>query len=436
MEIRKYSPWEGLLIFILLGVEAWYLFLLPLCNEADLPLFMSGYLLLLWAYPLSKKQKINISKRETYLTIFMRWLVLNLAMSLFLFCLRGEDIKSDILLYTAVLTCAGGISLYLMLFIERLFIKWRRKEVVKNLFIYGKADERHYQKSETSILKELQTNKSMVYRFISAETEQGQLEETILQYDRVYVLDIPAERRNEFLKLCYKNKKPVYCISKLSDIMIQVGHTVKYEDKAFFCCEKYRLDRSEMIVKRAFDIAFSLIALVLLIPVFIVIAICIKLEDGGPVIYKQTRCTRANKEFKILKFRSMVMDAEPTGARLAEEHDARVTKVGTILRNTKLDELPQLVNILAGDMSVVGPRPERPELIQEIMKEVPEFEFRTYVKAGLTGYAQVQGNYNTLPLDKLKWDLMYINQYSFILDLKIILMTPFVIFMKNNREDV
>ena len=237
------------------------------------------------------------------------------------------------------------------------------------------------------------------------------------------------------MKLCFKTEKPVYCISKLSDIMIQGGYTVKDEDKAFFCCEKYRLDKSEEFVKRCFDLLGSCLALVILSPLFLIIALCIKLEDGGSVIYKQIRCTKDNKEFWIYKFRSMVVDAEPEGAMLAEESDRRITKVGSILRNTKLDELPQLVNILRGDMSFVGPRPERPELISRIVDEVPEFSFRTYVKAGLTGYAQVQGNYSTLPLDKLKWDLMYINQYSFFLDLKIMFMTPFVIFMKNNRED-
>jgi lipopolysaccharide/colanic/teichoic acid biosynthesis glycosyltransferase len=188
-------------------------------------------------------------------------------------------------------------------------------------------------------------------------------------------------------------------------------------------------------VKRGFDIVCSAIALVLLSPLFLAAAIGIKAEDHGPVIYKQLRCTRDGREFWIYKFRSMVQNSEPDGARLAENNDVRITKIGRYLRNSKIDELPQLINILKGDMSLVGPRPERPELIREIVKQVPEFSYRMKVKAGLTGYAQVQGNYQTSPLDKLKWDLIYINNYSLFLDFKIILMTPFVIFLQNNRED-
>ena len=152
-------------------------------------------------------------------------------------------------------------------------------------------------------------------------------------------------------------------------------------------------------------------------------AIAIKRDDGGPVIFKQKRLTYHGKEFYVYKFRSMVVDAEKSGPQLAKENDSRITKVGRILRKCRLDELPQLINILRGDMSVVGPRPERPELAEEYEKTMPEFEFRLQVKAGLTGYAQVTGLYDTLPYDKLKMDLMYIENYSIFMDLRIILMT-------------
>lgn len=430
----RYSTLENLLIFLLLGGEAGNIVFQPFCPRDEFSFLFGGYLLLLLAYPLSKQQRTNISRRETFLTIFMRWFILNIGTSFFLFCMNEKIFRREIILHMLILTGMGGISLYLMLFVERLFIKWERKGEIKGLFIYGTLDER-YMKSKEYIRHRYLNEKSMDYDLISAEMSLNEMEEVISKFDRIYILDIPAERRNEILKLCLKNEKPVYCNSKISDIMIQGGYTVKQGDKPFFCCEKYRLDRSEAIVKRAFDIVCSFLMLIILFPLFLMIAICIKAEDGGPVIYRQTRCTKDRKEFQIYKFRSMVVDSEPFGARLAEEHDNRITKVGAFLRNTKLDELPQLVNILIGDMSIVGPRPERPELIDEIIKEVPEFMFRTYVKAGLTGYAQVQGNYMTSPLDKLKWDLMYINQYSWILDLKIIAMTPFVIFIKNNRED-
>ena len=170
-------------------------------------------------------------------------------------------------------------------------------------------------------------------------------------------------------------------------------------------------------------------------PIMLVTAICIKLEDNGSPIYKQVRCTKDMKEFTIYKFRSMTEDSEGNEAKLAVSNDKRLTKVGAIIRRFKIDELPQLVNILKGDMSVVGPRPERPELIKEAAEKTPEFILRTKVKAGLTGYAQVRGYYNTGFKEKLLWDLMYIENFSLILDIKIIMMTIFTVFSENIRDD-
>ena len=147
--------------------------------------------------------------------------------------------------------------------------------------------------------------------------------------------------------------------------------------------------------------------------------------------------TQGGRNFEIYKFRTMVQNAEKlSGARLASEHDPRILPVGRLLRATRLDELPQIYNILKGEMSVVGPRPERPELAAEIIKEIPEFSYRLKVKAGLTGYAQIYGKYNTTFYDKLKMDLMYIRNYSLLLDLKLILMTPKILLMKESTEGV
>ena len=161
------------------------------------------------------------------------------------------------------------------------------------------------------------------------------------------------------------------------------------------------------------------------------------MTDGGPVIYQQTRLTKNGKKFQIYKFRTMVQNAEADGkARLASEGDPRILPIGRVLRATRLDELPQIYNILKGDMSIVGPRPERPELAAELEKEIPEFSFRLQVKAGLTGYAQVYGKYNTTPYDKLKLDLTYIRNYSVLEDLKLIIMTPKIMLMKESTEGV
>ena len=197
------------------------------------------------------------------------------------------------------------------------------------------------------------------------------------------------------------------------------------------------LQIEQKIVKRLLDIAISAVGLLITSPLFLLIAISIKCTDRGPVFYKQKRLTQGGKEFKIYKFRTMIQDAEKGGrAVLARDEDDRILPVGKILRRLRLDELPQLWNILKGDMSMVGPRPERPELMAEIVEEIPEFVYRLKVKAGLTGYAQVYGKYNTTAYDKLKLDLTYIRNYSIFLDLKLILMTPKVMFLKESTEGV
>ena len=160
----------------------------------------------------------------------------------------------------------------------------------------------------------------------------------------------------------------------------------------------------------------------------------IKLYDGGPVFYKQERLTYNHKVFMIYKFRSMRVDSEKTGAQLAKKNDDRITPVGHVIRSLHIDELPQLFNILKGDMAFVGPRPERPEITELYKKSIPEFDFRLKMKAGLTGYAQVFGKYSTTPYDKLKLDLTYIENYTFALDLMIIIQTVKILFQKENSE--
>ena len=164
-------------------------------------------------------------------------------------------------------------------------------------------------------------------------------------------------------------------------------------------------------------------------PIMLLVALAIKLEDGGPVFFKQKRMTRNGREFDILKFRSMIVDAEKyAGAVLATDNDPRITKVGKFIRATRMDEFPQLLNILKGDMSVVGPRPEMIENVSKYTAELPEFSYRLKVKGGLTGYAQIVGKYNTSPKDKLVLDLMYIEKYSLWLDFKLIMQTVTVLF--------
>ena len=190
-------------------------------------------------------------------------------------------------------------------------------------------------------------------------------------------------------------------------------------------------------MKRTIDVVLSILLLIVMSPVMLITALLIHLYDGGPAIHKQTRLTMGGNEFDVYKFRSMIVDAEGDGvARLASEHDVRVTPIGKVIRRTRIDELPQLINILKGEMSLVGPRPERPQIAAEYREYMPEFDYRLKVRGGLTGYAQIYGKYNTTPYDKLKLDLMYIENYSLRLDIQLILMTLKVVFMKESTEGV
>jgi len=267
-------------------------------------------------------------------------------------------------------------------------------------------------------------DKYMICESVSINESEEIIREQLLKYEGVIICDIPAELRNDYLKFCFENSLRAYIAPKISDIIVRGADDIRLFDTPLLLCRNYGLDFEQRFVKRIFDIVFSLIALVPAMPFMLISAIAVKLYDRGPVLYKQKRLTIDHKEFYVYKFRSMIVDAEKDGKpRLASEEDDRITPVGKILRKFRIDEFPQLLNILKGDMSVVGPRPERPELTEEYKKEMPEFEYRLKVKAGLTGYAQVTGVYDTSPYDKLKMDLMYIENYSVRMDLQIILMT-------------
>ena len=262
------------------------------------------------------------------------------------------------------------------------------------------------------------------------------IKQRIDQYDGVILGDLPAHERNLLVKHCYEKDIRCYCSPKISDIMIMSSEKIHMFDTPLLLFRNRGLTVEQQAVKRFFDVTLSALGLILLSPLLLLISLCVKCYDGGPVLYSQDRLTQNGRVFRVLKFRSMRVDSEKHGARLAMKNDSRVTPVGKVLRNLHFDELPQLINILKGDMSIVGPRPERPEIAALYEKEIPEFGYRLKVKAGLTGYAQVYGKYNTTPYDKLKLDLTYIENYSFFLDLQLIATTVKILFQKENTEGV
>ena len=267
-------------------------------------------------------------------------------------------------------------------------------------------------------------DKYMICESINIHEDMDKIKSEILRFDGAIICDITGQTRNDIIKYCFENSKRIYISPKISDIIIRGGTDINLFDSPLLLCRNSGLSFEQRLFKRIFDIVVSVIGLIILSPFMLIIAAAIKIDDGGSIIYKQKRLTINGKEFFVYKFRSMIPNAEKNGVpQLATGSDSRITRVGKFLRKCRLDELPQLFNIIKGDMSVVGPRPERPELTEKYEREMPEFKVRLKVKAGLTGYAQVTGVYDTTPYDKLKMDLMYIERYSMVMDLRIILMT-------------
>ena len=254
----------------------------------------------------------------------------------------------------------------------------------------------------------------------------------------VFIGGVQSHERNVILKYCIAKSIEVYVLPRIGDIIMGGAQKMHILHLPILRVGRCVLPPEQMLLKRVFDILSSSIVLLVASPVMLMTAIAIKLTDGGPVFYKQNRLTLNGKVFKVLKFRSMRVDAEKDGvARLSTgDKDDRITPVGRVIRKLRIDELPQLFNILGGSMSVVGPRPERPEIAEQYEKELPEFQLRLQVKAGLTGYAQVYGKYNTTPYDKLQMDLMYIANPSFWEDIKIVFATIKIIFIPESTDGV
>ncbi len=306
------------------------------------------------------------------------------------------------------------------------------------IVIYGAKKERqresHIETSVEEFIDKLNAKHANLFDIqeIYPDTyEYSELMKRIALFDTVILCHVSQKLKSKILAVCAGNGKHVYVTPRIEDIML-----MNYE-------YRYMIDTpllesaagsSAYKLKRFFDIGISLLMLFIFFPFMLIIAVCIKLEDGGPVFYRQKRVTINGREFDILKFRSMVTDAEKRGCKPAAVKDRRITRTGRVIRAVRLDEIPQLLNILMGDMSIVGPRPERVEHVQKYTEKLPEFAYRLRVRGGLTGYAQVYGKYNTSAEDKLKLDLMYIEKQSLLLDLQLILLTVKVMFLAESAE--
>lgn len=292
-------------------------------------------------------------------------------------------------------------------------------------------------KSETNmiLLKILNEHRHInLENTISETTDENILFQNIKNHDGVFLINVKEPIRGKIIEYCYSNSISLYITPTVSDLLIKTGSNTQISDTpVLFCSGKN--DRTEFfIIKRIMDIVISIFALIIFSPIMILISLSIKLFDGGNVLFNQQRITQNGDKFKIYKFRTMKEGSEKITNHSAYKGDERITPIGAIIRKTRMDELPQFINILKGEMSIVGPRPESINNEEDYIKIIPHFSLRHKMKAGLTGYAQIYGKYNTTPEDKLILDLLYIQNASIFLDIKLMLSTIKIIFSSDSTE--
>ena len=287
------------------------------------------------------------------------------------------------------------------------------------------------QRSLNEISKSIRKYKLQYKICRNVDYRNKNLRDIIIKYDTVFVYDVPVEERTRIIEFCYQNMKNVYINPDMADVIEINSRHVMLDDVSLFELSSLGLTAEQKFLKRMSDVVIASLALILTSPIVLIAAIAIKIEDGGSILFKQNRATRGGKIFSVYKLRTM---KENVDNYLSVVDDDRITKVGHVLRRFRIDEIPQFINVLRGDMSVVGPRPEMLANIFNYTNDLPEFEYRLRVKAGITGYAQIAGKYNTSPKDKLVLDLMYIEEYSLWLDIKLIFQTLIVIFKKDSTE--
>ncbi|MDI6872261.1 MAG: sugar transferase [Bacillota bacterium] len=293
------------------------------------------------------------------------------------------------------------------------------------LVVVGEADV-------STILDRVKENYGGPVRLVGAykgDDDFEEAEDDLAQADAVYFAAAdPSERQGKIMSWCLAHDKTIYLVPNTYDIMLQGAVKTHLGDQPLFYIEGLSLSPGQRLAKRAEDLLLAAILAAGAVVVTPFIALAIKLTSPGPVFYRQERVGRDGRRFYIYKFRTMVDGAERrTGAILASENDPRITPVGRFLRATRLDEVPQVLNVLKGEMSFVGPRPERPEFVERFMQAIPAYVYRFKVKPGITGLAQVRGNYSTEAADKLRYDLYYIRNWSLLLDLRIIFQTLWVV---------
>lgn len=390
-------------------------------------LLMAVYAILAWLF-IGNSEGFQIGNLRKTILATAQWIGITITnvITYFQLCLIANKMISPLPMVVLFIVDLFVATLLIFIYDKIFYILYASHNM---LMIYGSNNA-----VDMKIKLDSQKKRYNITKLLSADIGFEKICEEIDNYESIVVNDISPRLRNDLMKYCYEKNIRMYMVPKITDILVRGAININAVDTPMLLVKNVALTADQRFFKRLLDIVLSSIACIVALPFMLIIMIAIKIEDGGPVFYKQTRVTENGKEFDILKFRSMIVDAEKNGAMAATGKDPRITKVGNIIRPIRFDELPQILNILKGDMSIVGPRPERKEYMEEYSKEIPEFKYRTKVKGGLTGYAQIYGKYNTSAYDKLRLDLMYIQNYSFLLDIKLILLTVRILFSKDSTE--
>lgn len=390
-----------------------------------IPFIVIMYLVFMYAFGL-----VDILKQsflEIIYSVFLSIVMLFISTMAITFFLRAFSYPRTVIIVSTVLQ-------FFLIGIWR-FIVWRFQRKIhgqKSVLIVGNSNTEH-------VARKMLIKQSNIFNIkYICDSFSDNIVEYIDESDVVILCDdLEPEFKNYLLDLALFDQKEVYLVPNMSDMAIIGSKLNRIGDMPLLEIKPLSLTLEQKIIKRIVDVIVAILGLIILSPIMIIVCIIIKITDGGNVFYCQERITENGMIFKLYKFRSMVTDAEQiSGPVLAIDNDPRITEIGKFIRATRIDELPQIINILKGEMSVVGPRPERPYYVDKFSKEISDYKYRTLVKAGLTGLAQVLGKYNTVPEDKVRYDIMYIKNYSIFLDIKLILQTIKILFLRESTEGV
>ena len=395
--------------------------------QAILPYLLIIYIFLFFIYNLHEIEELDFY--ETFLGVIFSVIILVIFALALSFWFRAFAVPRTIVLYSFVIQLILMPVFHYLLYRIYLSITPPLKMLILSHTNESAAEIEKY-------IKSVKGGRVSIARQIVDKNNFSAIKNNVNKFDAFIVSGDLNLKKEELVRFFAYRDKPVYVEPGLYELMLLNSKIHVVSDKMFLEVNAVNISWFDKLLKRVLDVSVAVVALILFSPIISLVSILILINSGRPIFYLQERVGVNGRTFKTIKFRTMIKDAEKnTGAVLSSENDPRVTKVGKFLRKTGIDEIPQFINVLKGEMSVVGPRPERPELIEKIKKDVPDFDLRLKVKPGITGFAQLAGKYDTPFGEKLKLDIAYAKQkYTFLVDIYVMLNTVKLFFLPKKRK--